>query len=160
MSAELQQQTPSIPNQCIQSQLCNILSQGYHVRLVQTGINEWQSSGLDLQLFQVHLQAQTQLWTIWPKRRHREWAWSSSDEGQSTDGKISCWCQLPHSLSHLGWFHSLTPTVQRTSELDQGWSFLDQKTFHPLWYTPIDSTNWCMLLGASIQNFLGIQEVQ
>ena len=138
----------------------DILSQGYHVRLVWTQPHEWWSSGLDLQLFQVHLQAQMQLWTSWPQKRCREQAWSSLDEGQSMDGKVSCWLQLPCSLSHLGWLHSLTPTLQGTSKLDQGQSFPDQKTFNTLWNAPINPMNWCVLLGASIQNFPGILEVQ
>ena len=160
MSAELQQQTPSVPNWCFQSQLHDILPQGDHIRLVQTWTHEWWSSRLDLQLFWVHLWAQMQLWTAWPQRRCGEWAQSSLDEGQSMDGKVSCWFQLPHSLSHLGRLQSPTPTIQRTSKSDQRWSFPDWKTFHPLQYVPIDSANQCALLGVSIQNFLGIQEVQ
>ena len=88
---------------------------------------------------------ENELKSLWMKNNH---------------GKISCWFQSPCSLSHLGWFHSLTPIEQGTTKSDQGWSFPDWKTIHPLRNAPINSANWCTLLATSIQNILGIQEVQ
>ena len=58
------------------------------------------------------------------------------------------------------WVTQGDSTLQGTSESNQGWNFPDQKTFYTLRNAPADPTNWCMLLGVSIQDFPGIQEVQ